>query len=141
MINIEYKNKSYEFNEGIKLNDVLDKFKSEYKNDVLVGSINNRLMSLNTIITKDCTVDFYDITTLLGNRTYERGLYFLLTKAVQDVLNCDVKIICTIDKGVYIEILSNDKISDSTVEKIKLRMDELVKSWYLDLMLLIIIKN
>ena len=126
-VKVNYKNKEYIVEKGTTLLDFSNKVKDDYKYDILSGSINNRLCTLNSTITKDCKVDFYDVTSLLGNRTYERGLYFLLAKAVMDTLNCDVKIMHVIDKGVYCQILSNSLITDVIVEKIKLCMKDLIE--------------
>ena len=56
---------------------------------------------------------------------YQRGLCYIFSKAVRDVLNCDTRIMHTIDNGLYCEILTNNPISEVTTEKIKLRMKEL----------------
>ena len=124
-IKITYKDKEVEYEKGTSLLDISKDFKDDYKKDIIVASIDNRLTSLDTKVTKSSKVMFYDSTSVLGNRTYLRGIYFLLSKAVKDVLNCDVKIMHTLDKGVYCEILTNNLISEVTTEKIKIRMKEL----------------
>ena len=124
---VKYKDKVFEYETDVELSVIANEVKKDYKKNIIVGSINNILSSLDTVISRDCEVDFFDITSLYGNRTYERGLYFLFSKAVKDILNCDVKIMHVMNKGVYCEILSNNIISEVTLEKIKLRMDDLVK--------------
>ena len=108
---VTYKDKSFEIEKGTTLKELSLKVKEDYKYDILSCSIDGRLCTLDTLVEKDSKVEFYDVTSLLGNRTYERGLYFLFTKAVIDVLNCDVRIMCMLDKGTYCEILSNKLIS------------------------------
>ena len=124
-IKITYKDKEVEYEKGTSLLDISKNFKDDYKKDIIVASIDNRLTGLDTKVTKSSKVMFYDSTSVLGNRTYLRGIYFLLSKAVKDVLNCDVKIMHTLDKGIYCEILTNNLISEVTTEKIKIRMKEL----------------
>lgn len=125
MIKIKYKDQEYEYESGTSLLDISKRFGSNYKNDIIAASINNRIVSLDTIIKENKTIDFYDTTSAIGRRTYIRGLYFLFIKAVKDVLNCDVKIMYFVNKGVYCEILTNNIISEVTVEKIKIRMRQL----------------
>lgn len=124
---VTYKDKSFEIEKGTTLKELSLKVKEDYKYDILSCSIDGRLCTLDTLVEKDSKVEFYDVTSLLGNRTYERGLYFLFTKAVIDVLNCDVRIMCMLDKGTYCEILSNNLISEVTVQKIKLKMQDYIR--------------
>ena len=127
-IKITYKNKEYEYDRDISLLDISKDFKSDYKKDIIAGSINNRVVNLSTKLSKSSNIDFYDTTSVIGRKTYLRGLYYLFIKAVKDVLNVDVKIKCFIGNGVYCEILTNNLISEVTVEKIKIRMKEISNS-------------
>jgi len=126
-VKITYKNKEYEFEKDTLMYEVAEKFKDDYKFNILAASIDKRLTGLNTKLNKDYVVDFYDVSSAQGTKTYERGALFLLSKAVKDVLNCDVKVLYTLDKGIYIEILTNNLISEVTVEKIKIQMRKLVE--------------
>lgn len=124
-IKIRVNNKDYEYNSGTSLYDIAKAFEGEYKQRIIVATTDNRLSSLEKKINKSCTVNFYDVSSSIGKRTYIRGLYYLFSKAVKDVLNADVKIMYFMDKSVYCEILTNNLISEVTVEKIKIRMRDL----------------
>jgi len=126
-INLKIKGKSKEYEKGVTLYDVSKDYKDDYKYDILVGSINNKLMPLKTEVTKDCDVDFYDLTSLLGNNVYQKGLQFLFATSVKDVLKCDVKFSYSLDNSIYCEILSNDVISDVILEKIKNKMKSYIE--------------
>ncbi|HIU40394.1 MAG TPA: nucleoside kinase [Candidatus Aphodocola excrementigallinarum] len=128
MIKIKVNDKEYDYEKGTTLLEMSKKFQSEFKSDIIVALVNNKLMSLDTKITRNAKVVFKDATDVLGNRTYQRGLYYIFIKAVKDVLNCDVKIMHLVDNGVYCEILTNNLISEVTVEKIKIRMREIVEA-------------
>lgn len=127
-ITIKYKNENYEYEKNTTLLEVSEKFKGDFKDRIIVATVDNRLSSLESKLTRNCSVNFYDINSVLGNRTYLRGVYFLFSKAVKDVINCDVKIMHVIEKGTYCEVLTNELISEVTVEKIKIRMRELSES-------------
>lgn len=124
-VKVNYKNKALEYEKGTLLKDIAEEFKNEYKYNILVASLDNRVVSLNTRITRNCSIDFYDITSSIGSNAYEKGIIFLFSKAVKDVLNCDVKLLHSIENGIYCEILTNNLISEVTTEKIKIRMRNL----------------
>lgn len=124
---IKHKDEQYEYEKGTTLLDIAKDFKKDYASEIIAALVNNRLVSLETKMTRSGSVEFLDATNPLGNRTYVRGLYFLFIKAVKDVLNCDVKIMHLVGDGVYCEILTNNLISEVTVEKIKLKMRDLVE--------------
>lgn len=125
IIKVKYKDKEYEYESGIKLEDIAKDFKDNYKYKIILGSINNKTCDLNTEVNRDSKIDFYDFSSKIGNNSYQKGLSFLFSKAVRDVLNCDVKMMHTINQGIYCEILTNNIISEVTVQKIKIRMKEL----------------
>ena len=82
-VTVKYKDNVYTYPKNITLLEISNNFKSEYKYDIIIASVNNKVTELNRKIEKDCTVDFYDITHVLGNRVYERGLTYLYIKAVK----------------------------------------------------------
>lgn len=127
-IKVVYKDKNLEYQKGISLGDIAKEFKSDYKHNILVATLNNKVVSLDTKLTRDCTIDFFDITSTIGSNTYEKGAIFLFVKAVRDILNCDVKILHSIENGIYCEVLSNNLISEVTIEKIKMKMRDIVNA-------------
>lgn len=127
-VKIRYKENQYEYEKGTSLVEISKDFQKDFKEKIIVATMNNRLVSLDSKVMKNTVVNFYDVFSALGSRTYIRGLYFLFIKAVRDVLNADVKLMYFVDKGVYCEILTNNLISEVTVEKIKIRMREIVES-------------
>ncbi len=127
MINIKYKENNFEYENPVPLFEITDRIKDDFEGDVVAAFMDNKVCSLNSIVSKDSEVEFFDNGSVHGNRVYVRGLCFLFCKAVKDVLNCDVKIIRVMGNELYSEILSNTIISETTVEKIKLRMKELVE--------------
>ncbi len=124
-VKVRYKDKQFEYEKDTTLLDISKDFEKDYDNKIIVGMINNRLASLDSKVSRSSDVDFFDGTSALGRRTYIRGLSFLFAKAVKDVINADVKMVCYVDKGIYCEILTNNLISEVTVEKIKMRMRDL----------------
>jgi uridine kinase len=118
----------YTYPKDTTLLEISNKFRDEYKYDIIVATIDNKLTELNKKVERDCTIDFYDVSQLLGNRVYERGLIYLYIKAVKDVLDSDVVIAHSIDRGIYTEVSKEMELTDADVDKIEARMRELVGS-------------
>lgn len=127
IVKIKINDEVKEYKRDITLEEISKEYKEKFENPILTATVNNRLTTLNTKVSKDCEVTFYDISHYKGNIVYEKGLCFIFAKAVKDILNCDVKIMHTIDNGIYCEILTNNLISEVTTEKIKIRMRELTE--------------
>jgi uridine kinase len=128
-VNVRYKEKTYTYPKGITMLEISNNFKGDYKFRIIIGSINNKLIELNTKVDRDCDIDFFDITHIAGNKTYERGLVFLYIKAVRDVLKCDVIIEHSIDRGIYTELVNDGKeIREEDVLNLEARMNELVSA-------------
>ncbi len=125
-VKITYKDTIHPYPKDVTLLQISNDFKSQYKYPILVGSINGKILSLNTKVDRDGVINFFDVTSLDGNRAYERGLIYIYIKAVKEVLNSEVKIEHSIDRGIYTEVLSDEKIiTESDVIKIEERMKKI----------------
>ena len=127
-IKVKYKDEFYSYPKDITMLEISKNFKDNYKFNIIIGSINNKLVELNAKVNRDCEVDFFDVSSVAGNKAYERGLLYLYIKAVKDILNCDVMIEHSIDRGVYTEILNEKReITEQDVINIDKRMHQLVE--------------
>lgn len=115
----------YEYEKGTTLLQISQDFKHLCKYPILAGLVNNKLQSLQTRITTDCTLSFVDITHKLGCDVMIRSLSFLLIKACHDTLgDCAVSIKHSLHKGLYCEI--DMELSKRDVDAIHTCMKELV---------------
>lgn len=121
MIKITINNKIYEYEKGVSLFDVSKSFNEEFKFDILVGQVNGDMHSLNYKLMSDANVVFYDVSSHIGNKVYERGLIFMLIEAVKKTLNLDLRIRHSLDKGIYCEII-NGELKESDIQIIKEEM-------------------
>ena len=128
LIKIKYKNEEKEYEKGTLISEIAKEYKNDYKYDILVSMVDNRVTSLDAKLNKNCTISFCDITSPSGYVSYEKGIFFLFSVAVREILNCDVKFLHSLDNGTYGQILTNNLISEVTIEKIKIKMRELVGS-------------
>jgi uridine kinase len=125
-IKVTYKGNVYTYPKDTTLLDISNNFKSEYKYDIIIATVDNKLTELNKKLEKDCEINFYDMSSVFGNRVYERGLIYLYIKAVKDILKSDVVIAHSIDRGIYTEVTIDKELTDEDVINIENQMKKLV---------------
>ena len=116
--------KKLEYKKSIKLYEVLENLKNDLPFDILIAKYRNEFINYNDSLTKNGTLELFDINTSLGNRTYERALTIVFKTAVYEVLGADTKVIVrhSLDKGIYIDI--DKKITKDKLELIKVVMKD-----------------
>lgn len=121
-----------EFNSGITLKQISEKFQNHYNFPILVGMVDNNITELNENITRSCKIDFFDRSSGLGSGIYGRTTQFMLIVAVKKLLGEEAEIVIdySIDKGYYCEIKGVD-IDKSTVKKLEQKMMEINKQDYI----------
>ena len=84
------------------------------------------------IITRSCSIDFYDRSSGVGNSIYGRTAQFLLIVAIKKILGNDTEVIIenSIDKGFYAKI-TNENINKTIIKKIEEKMKEISKTDYI----------
>lgn len=98
---------------------------------IMGALINNKVRECAYRIHKPCIVQFFDMTSTYGHRMYTRSVYFILYKAVKDVLPKQVKlkILHSISGGKYCELDNLDQPLDQhLVSMLYKRMHEIVES-------------
>lgn len=95
---------------------------------ILGALVNNKVQTLNFKISKSSIISFFDATSKYGRNMYNLSAYFLLFKAVSDVLpEAELHILHSISGGKYCELEKlNEPLTESMVQKIQRRMEELV---------------
>lgn len=124
---VTYKDTIYSFPKDTTLLDIAKQFKDKYQFDILVATLDNKIVELSRKLEKDCTVDFYDMSSVIGNKVYERALLFIYFKAVREILACDVEVKHSLDKGVYTEVLTAKELTQDNIDLLSGRMHEIAK--------------
>lgn len=116
-----------EYVKGIKLKEILENLKNEYPKGIVSAKYNSVTLNDEDTITKSGKLSLYDLNTLQGNKTYERGLLYLFETCALEVLGKDTNIYVkySIDKGVFCKI--DKKVTEEEVLKIKKMMAAKVK--------------
>lgn len=124
-VKVIYLGKSYMYPKDITLEDISKDFQENYSETIIMAEVNGRPYELNYKVTDDVTVDFFDLTSPTGNRVYESGLIFVLEKACLNMLNSEIEVKYSIDKGIYIK--THKKITKEDLDKVSREMKEIVK--------------
>lgn len=124
-VKVTYLGKSYMYPKNITLEDISKDFQENYSETIIMAEVNGRPYELNYKVTDDVTVDFFDLTSSTGNRVYESGLIFVLEKACLNMLNSEIEVKYSIDKGIYIKTYK--KITKEDLDKVSREMKEIVK--------------
>ena len=117
-----------EYEKGIKLKEIIENIKKDYKFDIISAKFKNELISYDDAIMKSGELQLFDITTSQGNKIYERGLIYLFETCTLRVLGKDtkIKIRHPIDTGIFCEI--DKKVTEKDIEQIKELMKSKVKA-------------
>ena len=83
-LKLKYKNTYLEeIPEDTTLYEVTKKVKDDFKYPIVGARLGEFIVGLNTKVTNNEKVEFYDLGTTIGNRIYSRSLEFLVTVATK----------------------------------------------------------
>lgn len=122
-IKIYYNEQFYEYPKGIKLIEIAKDFQKDFKHPILTAIVNKYAVTLDFVLNEDSKVEFYDASSPKGIRAYERTAVLILVKATKDVLQKELKVEHSIDRGIYCTV---NGLKEEDIEKISKRMQELI---------------
>jgi len=127
-VKVYFNGEMYEFDEGSKLIEIIPHLGSfDYK--PLAARVNNHFRDLNYPIKHDSNVEFADLRDSDGQKVYQRSLSFVFIRAAREIVE-DAKVFIehSLGKGIYCEIKTKEIVDESIIEKIKIRMMEIVEN-------------
>jgi uridine kinase len=112
---------------GSSLSDVFDEFNLDMPFGPVSAKVNNKVEGLHYRVYHNKDVEFLDLHSPSGSRTYTRSLFFVLCKAVEDLFP-DGKVIIDIpvSNGYYCNIQIGRALTMLDVDKIRRRMQEII---------------
>ena len=120
-------NKSKCFPIGITLLDIYSGFGLNMPYGPVSAKVNNKVESLTFRVYNNKDVEFLDLHSSSGMRTYVRSLFFVLYKAVEDLYpNGNIVLEHPISKGYYCQLKLDRSIGLDDVQRIKQRMKEII---------------
>ena len=129
MLQIYCKNnkETREFPEGTSLIDIYKGFGLNMPYGTVSAKVNNKVENLDFRVYYNKDVEFLDITSASGMRTYVRSLCFVLVKAVEDLYPCgSISLEHPVSKGYFCKLHIDRTIGLDDVARIKKRMQEII---------------
>ena len=118
-----------QFTPGISLQEVYEGFALNMPYGAVSARVNNKVEGLAFKVYNNKDVEFLDITSDSGMRTYVRSLFFVLTKAISELYpDGEVIIEHPISKGYFCSLRIGRTVCATDVDTIKQRMQEIVAS-------------
>ena len=113
---------------GFTLEEVYEMLDLKLPHGATSAKVNNKVEGLHFMFFNDKDVEFLDITSPSGLRTYTRSLFFVLYKAVRDVLGKEarLRIDTPVSNGYYCRLETPGADMADMARRLKARMDELV---------------
>ncbi|MCR4680147.1 MAG: nucleoside kinase [Bacteroidales bacterium] len=107
-------NKMMDVPYGMSLGEMAAQNHIKLTDDILGALVNNKVRDLTYRVHKPAIIDFFDYMSTYGHDMYVRSLYFLLCKAVDDLLPRKVKLHIkhSISGGRYCTITNMDETLD-----------------------------
>ena len=129
-VTVTMKNGEYKVTRGTKLSEFAKRFENEYVHDIILARRDGNLCELSKTLDKDCELEFLTTADKDGNRTYIRGMFFMMICAIYKVFGKEkvnkVRIEHAIGNGYYGEIDGNVKLTEETAQEVKKEMRRLV---------------
>lgn len=129
MLQIYCKNnkETRDFPEGTSLIDIYRELGLNMPYGPVSAKVNNKVENLNFRVYYNKDIEFLDITSASGMRTYVRSLCFILVKAVDDLYPCGtISLEHPVSKGYFCKLHIDRTIGLDDVSRIKKRMQEII---------------
>lgn len=120
-------NSTREFPEGSSLLNIYNGFNLAMPYGPVSAKVNNKVESLDFRVYYNKDIEFLDITSSSGMRTYVRSLFFILVKAVEELYpQGSISLEHPISKGYFCKLHIDRTIGLDDVQRIKQKMQEII---------------
>lgn len=128
-----------EYHEGTRIIEIAKEFQPKDEYPYIICEYNNKLKELNSVLTEDGTIKFFNTSSKNGRKAYRRSVILLLQKAIYDLykdFQYDVQVLRSIDNGYFCQLVKRDidkkesavmESTDEFIENVEKRMHELVE--------------
>lgn len=112
---------------GTTLQEVYDSLSLNMPYGAVSARVNNKVEGLGFRVYNHKDVEFLDITSDSGMRTYVRSLFFVLTKAIGDLYpEGEIIIEHPVSKGYFCNLRIDRPVTQADVDAVKQRMQEII---------------
>ena len=126
-IHIRNNNKTIEAPMGSTLEEIYNLSGLQMEYFPVSAHVNNKIEGMHFRAYKQKEVEFLDITSPSGSRTYTRSLFFVLCKATHDLYaDCKVAIDIPVSNGYYVNLQIGRPVTLDDAGAIRRRMQEII---------------
>lgn len=112
---------------GSTLSDIFREFGLSMDYGPVSAKVNNKVEGMHFRVYHNKDVEFLDLYSASGQRTYTRTLFFVLCKAVHDLYpNGKVDIDIPVSNGYYCDMQIGQLVTDEVANCIRQRMQEII---------------
>ena len=112
---------------GSTLSDIYEEINLQMPYGPVSAKVNNKVEGLHYRVYHNKDVEFLDLLTPSGIRTYTRSLFLVLCKAVHDLYTgSQVVIDIPVSNGYYCNLQLGHEITAEDVDRIRTRMQEII---------------
>ena len=112
---------------GATLDDIYRLSGFHMEHGPVVARVNNKVEGMHYRAYHQKDVEFLDITSSSGSRTYTRSLFFVLCKAAHDLWpDCRVVIDIPVSNGYYVDLQIGRPVTPDDIHTLRSRMQEII---------------
>ena len=112
---------------GSTLSDIFLASGLDMKYGPVSAKVNNKVEGLNFRVYHNKDVEFLDLTSPSGQRTYTRTLFLVLCKAVHDLYpKGNVTIDIPVSNGYFCDMNIGEEVTDDVADRIRQRMQNII---------------
>lgn len=119
-----------QYNEGTSYTEIAKDFQDQYDSPIVLVLKNGKLTELFKKVTSDCRIEFLTTKTSPGIEAYRRSATLIMLKAFYDVVGNKninkISVQYSLSKGYYCTLNSKVKLNQELLDKVKIRMNEIV---------------
>ncbi len=118
--------KKVEVVRGTTLEELSRHYEEDFAYPILIAKVDGSFKELTHTIEHDAEVEFFDLTSRIGNHMYVNGLVYVNLLAIKGLYgkNADIHVAHSLDKGLYIE--TSFPLNESKCKKIKDKMQGII---------------
>lgn len=131
MVTVKVNGVQSKYEKGTTLETVAKECQKDKDAQILIAIKNGKIKELaKTIDQEDAEISFLTMRDKIGHATYVRSATLLLVKAVSDVIGdikkSKIKVEFSLGQAYYCSVKGEFSVTEELIEKVKLRMKELV---------------
>jgi uridine kinase len=131
-VKVEINGQCYEYPMNTTLLEISKGFQKEFKSDIILAFVNNKLRELFKPVTSNCSIRFVTTSEDAGHKTYMRGMILVMLKAFYAEFGPEnitkVTVEYAVGNGLYCDYSGKIPLTGERLQAVKRRMLDIIKS-------------